>query len=546
MLVYRDALRRVAGVELKRELVARVTRSEASPGALPREARSGLLALALLAGELEAALEDLGELAQPAARATALAFTDACAEAWWLGGAWDRSSWERRLARLELPESLSLKRPEGYAYYALDPGAFARAAVAVAPPSGRVLVVGIRSIGTSLGAFVRAALRGLGLPVERVSVRPHGHPWDRRCAFDEGELERLGALAGHCLVVDEGPGLSGSTFLAAGEGLERAGVARERITLITSHAAAVERLVAHDAARRWSRFRARAALEAPPFEDALDLGAGRWRERVFASELEWPSTWTSVERRKFRAPEGELLKFVGLPPYGEAPLARAERLADAGLSPRVRPERSGYLRQSWCPGAVLTRPALSASLVRLLPRLVEYLAFRSEACIAPEGDTTALAEMARCNVAEALGAELPGGYRLDAAHWVHPDARLAPHEWVARGDTWLKLDATDHGDDHFFPGACDSAWDLGGAVVELELPEAGERELLERYRRRTGDDARHRILPYLVAYAAQRVGALTLALSSADIAERARLERDLGRYRERLAQLVLRAHRSIR
>jgi hypothetical protein len=194
---------------------------------------------------------------------------------------------------------------------------------------------------------------------------------------------------------------------------------------------------------------------------------------------------------------------------------------------------------------VLTRRALATSLGGLLPRLAEYLAFRSEACRAPEGDASALAEAVRANGAEALGTQLPASYRLEVGRWVYPDARLAPHEWVAWEDTWLKVDAIDHGDDHFLPGACDSAWDLGGAIVELELSHAGERALLERYRRLTGDDATGRITSFLVAYAAQRVAALTLALLSADGAERPRLERDRERYRAQLARFFARARADI-
>lgn len=545
VLVYRDASRRVAGSELRRELLSRVASSEQNPAALSREQRSGLLALALIAGELETALDDRAAELAPLARATARAFTDACADAWWRGADWDRSGWQRRLELLALPEVLGLKRPEGYAYYALDPAAYARAALLLAPSSGSALVVGIRSIGASLSAFACAALRERGLAVERITVRPWGHPWDRQSSFDAPELRGARASQGPCFVVDEGPGLSGSTFLAVGEALELAGVARERITFITSHEAAADRLVARDAARRWSRFRAHAALDPPPFEGALDAGAGRWRELVYASNAEWPGCWTSAERSKFRAPDGgDLLKFVGLPPYGDAPSARAERLAHAGFSPSARSERPGWLRQRWCPGPVLDHRALAARLDIFLPRLLDYLTFRAEACAAPEADLGPLLEMARCNVAEALGEELPGGYRLEARRWVFPDARLAPHEWVGCGETWLKVDAVDHGDDHFFPGPCDSAWDLAGAIVELGLSSSGVGVLLDRYRRLTGDDATSRLPAYLVAYTAQRVGAFTMALLSADPAERPRLERELELHRAQLRRLVARMHAS--
>lgn len=544
MLVYRDAARPVASGELRRELLSRVARTEANPAARESGERRELGALVLMAAELETALEDLASVAPTsvasATLSTARAFTDACADAWWQGAGWDRAGWSRALASLVLPAALRLKRAEGYAYYALEPGAYARGAIEVAARSGRVLLIGVRSIGTSLSAAAGAGLRARGVEVERLSVRPSGHAWDRQCTFDERELERRRASTTECLIVDEGPGLSGSTFLAVGEALERAGVARERITFLTSHAVDATRLLARDAARRWARFRSRAVDDRPPFIDAVDLGAGRWRQLVYAREAEWPSSWTSIERRKFRLQGGtDLLKFVGLPPYGEAPLARAERLGRAGFCPPLAPERAGYARQRWSEGALLSRGQLELARPTLVPRLVEYLAFRCEACRAPEQRLCALEEMTRVNVAEALGAALPASFRLDARRWVFPDARLAPHEWVRCADgAWLKLDAIDHGDDHFFPGPCDSAWDLAGAIIELELPDP--EGFLDRYRRRTGDDAAPRLGPYLIAYAACRVGAVSMAQLSADPAEHERLERDRCRYRARLAALVAR------
>ena len=143
--------------------------------------------------------------------------------------------------------------------------------------------------------------------------------------------------------------------------------------------------------------------------------------------------------------------------------------------------------------------------------------------------------MTRVNVAEALGVELPPAFHLDVESSVYPDARLMPHEWVAsRHGGLVKVDAVDHGDDHFFPGPCDGAWDLAGAILELELSPLEASDFLADYRRRTGDDATARIPSHRVAYLACRVGALSMAASSADALERPRLERDLAWYATRL------------
>jgi len=64
---------------------------------------------------------------------------------------------------------------------------------------------------------------------------------------------------------------------------------------------------------------------------------------------------------------------------------------------------------------------------------------------------------------------------VEVEHRVFCDAHMMPHEWLELGDgRLLKLDGAAHGDDHFFPGPCDIAWDLAGTIVEWKLtgPEA--------------------------------------------------------------------------
>jgi hypothetical protein len=79
---------------------------------------------------------------------------------------------------------LTVNLPEGFTYYALYPEQYTVSAlrwVADHAPStpGHVLVVGIRSIGTTLSAIVAAALAAAGWEARRLTVRPSGPPSDR-------------------------------------------------------------------------------------------------------------------------------------------------------------------------------------------------------------------------------------------------------------------------------------------------------------------------------------------------------------------------------
>ncbi|HVZ33458.1 MAG TPA: hypothetical protein VG963_13590, partial [Polyangiaceae bacterium] len=507
MLSFRDSVQRVSGERLEQELLDRVWRVSSSTNASAAER----LALALRAGELESALEDL---AHPAA-ARVRRLSDAAAEACQTASCASLESWLRDCASLPcaplaLPRELCLRRPEGYAYYALSPAAYVQALEANRERSRAVAVIGIRSIGTSLAAAVLAGLRARGARAERITVRPGGPAWDRKLEPNAAFSEFVARWhAAHFLIVDEGPGLSGSTFLAVAEALECVGVPREQIELLASHAPDPCRLLATDAARRWSRYRVSVAPAPRAAPGSADWSAGAWRAALYTSESEWPPAEAAFERHKYRAPGSALIKFIGQAPYADAPLSRGQLLAEAGFCPELRPHGWGYVAQRWVEGCPLRAPVTNP---RHLHRLLDYLVFRSRHCRAEDAEVMQLQRMLQVNVAEALGCELPSELRLEVEHPVYADARLGAEEWIetAHGEL-IKVDACDHGDDHFFPGPCDSAWDIAGAILEWQLEDTRARELCVEYRRQTGDDVACRLAPYLLAYTAARLARVDMA-----------------------------------
>src|SRR5579859_3218586 len=295
----------------------------------------------LRAGELECALADA---AADADQLTLIcSITDALA-----GCLLQPSTPPRHLlenvARLRPPEKLCVSKPEGFAYYALHPLDYALLANSFCNGIHQAAVIGLRSIGTTLSAVVTAALRGRGIFAERITTRPQGHPFDRQCRFSEAQLPWLRShlqAAAHFFVVDEGPGLSGSSLLSVAEALVAAGVPSARITLFCSHQPDPERLRARDAARRWRSFHS----EGIPFgtrkpADADQwLGVGLWRGYLLPAtdlpEVEWPASWTHVERAKYLSRDGSALcKFEGLGQIGREVVSRSQQLADAGFGPR--------------------------------------------------------------------------------------------------------------------------------------------------------------------------------------------------------------------
>jgi hypothetical protein len=140
------------------------------------------------------------------------------------------------------------RQAEGYAFYALYPESYLEAARAsgLGPDTK---VIGIRSIGTGLSALVAAAL---GAP-DPVTLRPVGHPFGREVRIDPSLTKSLTAdLERSFAIVDEGPGLSGSSFGAVADWLEEAGISRERIHFFPSHSGLLGPKASTRHQARWS------------------------------------------------------------------------------------------------------------------------------------------------------------------------------------------------------------------------------------------------------------------------------------------------------
>jgi hypothetical protein len=531
LLVFRGGQRRGNGIELKAALIEQL---EQLCHSCSDEALLGAL---LRASELECGAAD----AESAGIIAHEQLTDVIANALLLGES--KSSFHEinphnliKTARaLPAEEQLGISTPEGFAYYALHPLAYADMLERISSPSGSLMVVGIRSIGTALSAVMAAAARLRGITVRRITVRPHGHPYNRTLEFSPRELvaiEQAVSCAARFVIVDEGPGLSGSSFLSVAEALEKAGAPRESITMVGSHTADADKLCASDAARRWRRFRcAPVAAEARrPARAGKFVGGGKWRSH-FIDGAEWPAVWTSFERLKYlsSAEENEprFYKFAGFGHYGDRVFERELRVAGAGFGPPPRRESVGFISYPWIDGRPFCASDVSEAV---LARMAQYCAFRLRNFSVELADLNALQQMAEHNLHQ-LGLDLPIELRLERP--VIADGRMQPYEWLStRESGLLKTDSGSHGDDHFFPGPTDIAWDLAGAIVEWRMDEQQATRFTDLYRRASGDDSTARIESFIHAYTAFRSAYCLMAANAmAGSDEQPRLQRAATEYR---------------
>src|SRR3972149_2343579 len=137
---------------------------------------------------------------------------------------------------MPLPWKIKTRIPEGFVHYGLFPEVYIKAAkdFYTAERPEEAVCIGLRSIGTSLSAVVAATLEDRGCRVRSFTFRPKGHPFRRKARLTqqlEGALKRLGKPF---LIVDEGPGLSGTSFASAAKKIRSLGFKDEDIFFFPS------------------------------------------------------------------------------------------------------------------------------------------------------------------------------------------------------------------------------------------------------------------------------------------------------------------------
>ncbi|MEI9419692.1 hypothetical protein O7A70_00650 [Mesorhizobium sp. Cs1299R1N1] len=469
------------------------------------------------------------------------------------------------LAALDWKAEVLTGSAEGYAHYALYPESY----LGAAQESGldaNTCVIGIRSIGLGLAAMVAAAI---GAPPP-ISLRPIGHPFDRRVNADP----RLVAAwrnepSARFAVVDEGPGLSGSSIHAVVTWLRDLGIDRSRIHLFPSHSGDPGAEASQDVRETWMRCRKHVAMtfertfpessQIPTLRDWVaeavgspelrltEISGGAWRTLHYADQKRWPPSTRGTERRKFLAsagPDRWLVKFVGLGETGQRKMRTATMLHQAGFGSQVAGLCHGFLVERWADGTTMDQLPLPRQ--GLVAEFTRYLAWRATNLRTrePGASLPALAEMAVHNASEALGknqaAKLWNWFSKQAVpqvlERVEIDGRLHPWEFLICADgTLVKTDAVDHCRGHDLIGCQPIEWDIAGACVEYGLSEGEAAALIGGM----GDRIDLGLVEYFEpCYLAFQLGLWSMAAQSEDGRERARLAGTANRYEAGLTRFL--------
>lgn len=469
----------------------------------------------------------------------------------------------------------AVKLPEGFSFHALFPEQYAAAAGQwLADHAGQqptsAVVLGIRSIGTTLAAVVATVLRAGGWQVQSLTVRPHGHPYAR--TVDLGNTVFGPGVLG--LVVDEGPGISGSSMAAAAAALVEAGISPEHIAFLPGHAnepggagspevqrwwQAARRYVSSSEALRFGGSALPQALAAAlgmrP-ERIDNVSGGVWRQLVYTDKEEWPAICNHFERVKYLCTMDDgrkvLFKFLGLAANAPGLAGTAEETAALlhmraarGLAPRVLGTALGFVATEWLEGAPFTGTAPLSDVAEKIGAYIAHTAGPELSAAELAAATDRLIEMIYVNTTEACDIRVADkARRLRPAAGCPPasygDGHLQPYEWIrtAGGDV-RKVDGAGHDCDHTLIGRQPVAWDIAGAISEWQLGAHAAKRLLDAYAAAGGQAIDTQSLAfYRTAYLAFRAGQCWLAAQAHDPYERDRLLAAYASYRRQLFEQV--------
>jgi hypothetical protein len=440
------------------------------------------------------------------------------------------------------------------------------------------LVIGLRSIGTSLSAVAKETLCHIGWKARRLTVRPGGHPFQRQLTLPIIHI----APDSPVLIVDEGPGISGSSMAAVAQALNSAGFrnvhflpghnhepgaaadeVREIWRQIPRHVTPLEEICWHRLSLEQSLLAESAKFCGHKYgpERIENISGGLWRRFLPKNETEWLASPPQFERMKYLclSPEGNSVvwKFAGFHSNGdgsatsEADIRRLSFLARAGYCPEPLGAFRGFVAMPWIEGVRLTRGDARDGSV--LKRIGNYIVEAAQSPLSSNENEIAvqrLAKMLYYNTKESLGetaaeetstlAEAAVGTE---AQLTYGDGHLAPHEWIRTGDgRILKADAEGHAYDHTLICEQSLLWDVAGAFVDWDLNLQTAGPLLQVLEGKGMPVDRAGLAFYRAAYAAFRVGLMSLGLTQvADEREKGRFMQAREFYLNQLAGILKQA-----
>lgn len=444
------------------------------------------------------------------------------------------------IVSINIQDKIPVCIPEGYAFYGLCPEMYLEAAEEFFDDKAPNVVtcIGLRTIGTSLCAIVDVALKRRNSDVLSITLRPKGHPFKRTIEIStQIRTQFLQRKNGWFAVIDEGPGLSGSSIGGTLEMLLELGIPMNRIVVFPSWLPAANSFICKKARELWPKVK----KFSKDFSDVwiknkklerffnknieYDLSAGNWRWTLLKEKEKFPPVYIHHERRKFLLKDSGnhkyIAKWVGLGKYGEKLIERARMLAEYNLGPIVDHIVNGFLIVPFIQGWPISSSFMNETFMDFASKYFAFVKNKFPARLSVPYEK--MEEMIHNNIEEGLG----GSYlekiskRINCSKdWyesdiVGVDGKVMPYEWIIGREKIWKVDQLEHHCDQFFPGCQNILWDIAAFSIEFNLDLEIENKFFDHFIAISKEKRIHERMPfYKTAYLAFKLGYVTIAAES--------------------------------
>jgi hypothetical protein len=457
----------------------------------------------------------------------------------------------------DLPQTISLIAPEGFCYYGLYPECFIEAArqFYFDYQPDKVTVIGLRSIGTPLSALVHQNLEDKKCDCFSFTLRPRGNPFDRYVEIDENLNVIIKKRSkGYFVIVDEGPGLSGSSICGTIQMLKRFKISDYQIIIFPGWLPDSQKFISAQARELWGNYKKYVIN----FEDIwlksnrlgmflkkkiiADLSSGNWKHVLNKNQSASVAVYPNHERRKYlledHAKNKYISKFIGLGKYGNLLLERANYLGNSNKIALVKDYYNGFLVYDFQDGTIPEK--LNEQFIKFT---IDYFCLINTIPGQLTVSFDQIKEMIIVNLSESFSSDIVVNCRavnsISETEYenevVKIDGHVMPHEWIQKNDgTYSKSDCLEHHCDQFIHGCQNIAWDIAAFCIEFNMSQDLTESYVNMFIEKTGNKLMKKVLPfYRLAYLAFRIGFVTMGMNALKGTDNGLLfSRELDRYKK--------------
>lgn len=348
-----------------------------------------------------------------------------------------------------LPENdLTISIQEGFAYYAVYPEQYRRAVDKYfLENKNDVVVIGLRNIGTALSAVVSSELIRNNINVKSFTLRPRGEWYNRYQIFSQ-KLKTFiyENKNSNFLIVDEGPGKTGTSISGTIKELNKLGITFNNIIIFPSYYPDLSKLD-----EVWSKCKIYVQLFNPIEEN-------KKYEKI--EKIEGKNIFDKLKYKLHYNNDNYFCKFVGLGEYGIKAFDKAKIFYENDFSPEPLKLEDGFIYFKYIDN-FLKKDYIVEDFLIFAAKYYSFLIKKFKTI--PSHSFNELDEIISYNLNEKIQRKFEEQYAIEI------DGLPELSSFCKIGNKFYKTGNNNYPLRHTLPGNIDYHYDLAAFIIENKL-----------------------------------------------------------------------------